>query len=127
MFRFLLPFLLGYVVTGNEQRYLVPLPYFFFGNDVLQFADLRSSVLPFSKSWKRRDGSWRETALAASAVGTLLRGTDLGNDVLNVILGWFIGTEKQGGADCLRFSAAELADHSGLRISLRMAPSACKG
>ncbi len=95
--RFFLPFLLGWAITGNTQQYLKPLPYYVFGNDVLQFAGLAFLCLALFKKLKTPEWLMAGIALAASAAGTFLRGTDLGNDVLNVILGWFIGTENRAG------------------------------
>ncbi len=97
VFRFLLPFLLGYAITGNTRQYLVPLPYFFFGNDVLQFACLSMLCIALFKKLKTPKWAMAAVSLAMSAAGTFLRGTDLGNDVLNVVLGWFIGTENEAG------------------------------
>ncbi|MBR6049731.1 MAG: DUF1624 domain-containing protein, partial [Clostridia bacterium] len=38
--RFLLPYLAGYAITGEAGKYLEPLVYRVFGNDILQFASL---------------------------------------------------------------------------------------
>ena len=90
--RFLIPFLIGYSVTGDAEKYLVPLPFWLFGNDVLMFAGVAFACLALMI--KLRIPKWLMfvIALIFSVGGTCLRGTDLGGDVLNIIGGWFIGT-----------------------------------
>ena len=90
--RFLIPFLIGYSVTGDAEKYLVPLPFWLFGNDVLMFAGVAFTCLALMI--KLRIPKWLMfvIALIFSVGGTCLRGTDLGGDVLNIIGGWFIGT-----------------------------------
>ncbi len=90
--RFLFPFLIGYAITGNSEKYLVPLPFLVFGNDVLFFAG--AAFICLALMIKLRIPKWAMLAitLVFSVTGTFLRGTDLGSDVLNIIGGWFIGT-----------------------------------
>ena len=40
IFRYLIPSLIGYSITGDADKYITELPYLFFGNDILQFASL---------------------------------------------------------------------------------------
>lgn len=90
--RFLIPFLIGYAVTGNAEKYLVPLPFRMFGNDVLMFAGM--AFICMALMIKLRIPKWAMLAIALvfSVTGTFMRGIDLGSDVLNIIGGWFIGT-----------------------------------
>lgn len=90
--RFLIPFLIGYAITGNTERYLVPLPFWICGNDVLIFAGM--AFICLALMIKLRIPKWAMLAitLVFSVTGTFLRGTDFGSDVLNIIGGWFIGT-----------------------------------
>ena len=93
--RFFIPFMIGWLITGNADKYLVPLPYFVFGNDVLQFAGLAFLCLALFTKLKTPKWLMAVIALALSVAGSFLRTTDMGNDVLNVIFGWFIGTVNQ--------------------------------
>ena len=93
--RFLVPYLIGYALTGDTEQFLVPLPYRIFGNDVLQFGGV--AFLTLALLMKLKTPKWAMLALSAvfSLVGTLLRGTDLGSDVLNIAGGWFLGTVNE--------------------------------
>ncbi len=93
--RFFIPFMIGWLITGNADKYLVPLPYFVFGNDVLQFAGLAFLCLALFTKLKTPKWLMAVIALALSVAGSFLRTTDMGNDVINVIFGWFIGTVNQ--------------------------------
>ncbi len=93
--RFLIPFSIGYLITGNVEKYLVPLPYFVFGNDILQFAGLFFLCLALFKRLKTPKWLMAGISLAMAIAGSLLRHTDMGNDVLNIIFGWFIGTVNE--------------------------------
>ncbi len=93
--RFFIPFIIGWLITGNAEKYLVPLPYFVFGNDVLQFAGLAFLCLALFTKLKTPKWLMAVIALALSIAGSFLRTTDMGNDVLNVIFGWFIGTVNE--------------------------------
>lgn len=90
--RFLIPFLIGYAVTGDAEKYLVPLPFWVFGNDVLMFAGVAFLCLALMIRLHVPKWGMAAIALAFSVAGTFLRSTDLGSDVLNIIGGWFIGT-----------------------------------
>ena len=63
------------------------LPYYMFGNDVLQFAGLAMLVIALFMRLKFPRKVMFAIALAFSVAGTFLRGTDMGNDVLNIIFG----------------------------------------
>ena len=97
IFRFLVPFLVGYAVTSDAEHFLTPLPFFFFGNDVLQFAGLAMLCIALMIKLRLPKSAMLGISLSLSVAGSFLRGADLGNDVLNVIFGWFIGTENEAG------------------------------
>ena len=97
IFRFLIPFLIGWALTGNADKYIVPLPFFMFGNDVLQFAGLAMIVLALFLKLKLPKRAILAIALAMSVAGTFLRDVDMGSDVLNIIFGWLIGTVNEAG------------------------------
>ena len=92
IFRFLIPFLIGYAVTGDAERFLVPLPFWIFGNDVLIFAG--TAFICLALMIRLRVPKWGMAAIALvfSVTGNFLCSTDLGSDALNIIGGWFIGT-----------------------------------
>lgn len=93
--RFLIPYLIGYALTRDAEQFLVPLPYRIFGNDVLQFAGVAFLILALLIRWKVPKWAMLSGSLVLSLVGTFLRGTDLGNDILNIAGGWFLGTVNE--------------------------------
>ena len=97
--RFLIPYLVGYAATGDAEQFIDPLPFLVFGNDVLQFAGLAFLVIALMMKLKTPKWAMLGIALAMSITGSFVRSIDMGNDVLNVIFGWFIGTEShvEGG------------------------------
>ena len=95
--RFLLPFLAGYAVTGEAEKYLEPLVYRVFGNDILQFASLCFLCIALFVKLKIPDGLMLLLSFGASLIGWGLNDVDLGNSAANVILGHFIGTEDAAG------------------------------
>ena len=95
--RFLIPYLIGYAITGDVEQYLTPLPYHFFGDDVLQFAGLAMLALSLMIYLKLPKRAMFAIALALSVTGSFIRGVDFHNDVLNIAMGWFIGTENEAG------------------------------
>lgn len=97
--RFFIPYMIGYAVTGDAEQFLVTLPYWVFGNDVLMFAGLAMLCFAFFRKFNFPKWAMFSIALGFSIIGTLVRGTDLGNDVLNIICGWFFGTVNE--ADCI--------------------------
>ncbi len=110
VFRYLIPFLAGYLISGDTETFLEPLPYMFFGNDILQFAGLAMLIMALLHQitemlWVRGVPARRITsgiavlvvALAMSIGGTTIIGTDMGNPVSNVLFGWLIGTEDAAG------------------------------
>ncbi len=95
--RFLIPYLIGYAITGDAEHFLTPLPFDVFGNDVLQFAALAMLSIALMLHLKLPKRGMIGIALALSVTGSLIRGVDFQNDALNIILGWMIGTENEAG------------------------------
>lgn len=95
--RYTLPFLLGYAVTSDYNKYISPLPYRTLCNDILQFAGIAMLLIALFRQLKIRGSSMLilmfTAALIMSAAGTLLNGTDTGVTAVNIFLGYFIGTE----------------------------------
>lgn len=97
VFRYLIPSLVGYALSGDGGKYLEPLPYLFFGNDILQFAALAMMLMALLLYFKLTPGKILAVALGMSAIGTVFRSVDLHNNVLNVIFGHIIGSETVSG------------------------------
>lgn len=95
--RYLIPSIIGYAVSGDTVKYLEPLPYLFFGNDILQFAALAMMLMSLLLYFKLTPAKITAVALVLSIIGTVFRSVDLNNNVLNVIFGHFIGVETVSG------------------------------
>ncbi len=93
--RFGIPYLIGYGLTGDREKFITPLPYRVFGNDVLQFAGLFFLLFGFLQYRKISDKAIAILALTMSVTGSFIRHKDLGNPVLNIMLGHFMGTEDK--------------------------------
>ena len=97
VFRYLIPSLIGYGVSGDAAKYLSPLPYLFFGNDILQFASLAMMLMALLLFLKLSFPKIMGIALAMSIAGSFLSSVDVHNNVLNVILGHIVGVENAAG------------------------------
>ncbi|MCR5208568.1 MAG: acyltransferase [Eubacterium sp.] len=95
--RYLIPSIVGYAVIGDAEKYLNPLPYLFFGNDILQFASLAMLFMSLLLYLKLTPVKIFAVSLVMSVAGTFLRSVDLHNNVLNVISGHIIGIETVSG------------------------------
>lgn len=95
--RFAIPYLTGYLITGEYDRYIPQLPFKVFGNDILQFAGLSLMLLGLLKKLRAGDMTILAIATAMSLIGWNFRHVDLKNDVLNIVLGHIIGTEAPTG------------------------------
>ncbi len=97
VFRFLLPFLAGYLLTGDWERYIGMLPYRVLGDDILQFAGLAMIVMGLLTELHIPDIGLFVIALAASVLSGALNGVDVGTPLGNIFLGYLIGTEDAAG------------------------------
>lgn len=96
--RFLIPFLAGYLLTGDIEKYINPLPYRMLGNDILQFAALAMIMIALFVRLHLPNAVMLLVCLVMSILGTFLSGVDAGSPVGNIFLGYFIGTEDPAGA-----------------------------
>lgn len=96
--RFLVPFLAGYLLTGDAGKYIVPLPYRVLGNDVLQFAALAMLVIALFVRLRLSKAAMLFICLGMSVLGTVLNGVDAGSPAGNIFLGYLVGTEDAAGA-----------------------------
>ena len=95
--RFLIPYLAGYRLTGETEKYLEPLVYRMFGNDILQFASLCFFCFALFVRLGLPDRFIILISLVASLIGWGLNDTDLGSIAANIIFGHLIGTEDAAG------------------------------
>ena len=97
IFRYLIPSLIGYAISGDAEKYIYELPYLIFGNDILQFASLSMMLMALLLHFKLSPHKIFGVSLVLSVIGTIFRSVDLHNNVLNVIAGHFIGIETVSG------------------------------
>ena len=97
--RYLIPFVIGHAITGDKEQFLKPIPYLLFGNDIFQFAGISMFLIALMLKLKLSKPAMFGVALAMSVVGSFIREIDLENDILNVALGWFVGTENETGIE----------------------------
>ena len=95
--RFLIPYLIGYGITGDIEKYIDPLLYKVLCNDVLLFAGMALVLISLFRKLKLKDWQMAAIAFAASAAGTMLNGVDVNNALGNILLGYLIGTEDAAG------------------------------
>lgn len=95
--RYTIPDLIGYAISGDTERYLDPILYQTFNNDIFQFAGLALMTIALFLKLKLKDGVMVGIALLGSMAGTLLNGVDVGSVPGNMILGYFIGVEDAAG------------------------------
>lgn len=95
--RFLIPFLIGYMITGDYDRYINPLPYKVFGNDILQFVCLAMLCVALFVRVRLSDMAMFLICLGMSLLGTCLSGMDVGVPFGNIFLGYLMGTEDAAG------------------------------
>lgn len=95
--RFLIPFLIGYGITGDGEKYMEPLLYRFLGNDILQFAGLAMVLIGLWLRLGMSDAGMFLACLAMSLLGTYLNGKDFGIPFYNIFFGHLIGTEDAAG------------------------------
>ncbi len=92
--RFLIPYSIGYAITGDFETYIEPLLTKMLGNDVLVFAGIAMMLMAGLIALKTPRWALLSIAVVFSGLGTVLNGIDVGNDVGNIFLGYLIGTEN---------------------------------
>ena len=96
--RFLIPFLAGYLLTGDFEKYIAPLPYRVLGDDMLQFAALAMIMIALFVRLHLSNAAMLIICFGMSVLGTFLSGVDAGAPAGNIFLGYLIGTEDPAGA-----------------------------
>ena len=95
--RFFIPYMIGFMITGEHEKFIDPLVYKVFGNDILQFAGLAHILLGFLKKHEIPDKWIAVLALVMSLTGWYFRHIDFGIPALNIICGHIIGTQNDNG------------------------------
>jgi hypothetical protein len=93
IFEFFLPNYLSGILLNEWTLFPTAGGLLLFFVDVLAFAGLALILIGILKKFKIPDNSMLTLAILLSLLGSVFRFTDLGSDVLNLILGNFIGTE----------------------------------
>ena len=95
--RFLIPYSIGYWITGDYATYIAPLLYKVLGNDILTFAGLAMMLLALFVKLKLSNITLVTVATVMCGFGTLLNGVDVGSPLGNIFLGYLVGTEDAAG------------------------------
>lgn len=93
VFEFFLPCYLSGVLLNNWKLFPTAGGLLLFCVDILAFAGLAFILMGILKKFEPSNKSLLGFGIILSLLGTLLRFTDCGSDVLNLFLGNFIGTE----------------------------------
>ena len=101
--RFLIPYLIGYAITGNREKFIEPLVYKVLENDIMAFAALSFLMVALFIKLKVKPWMMLFIALAMSIVGNFLNGVDVHSVLGNIFLGYFIGTEDAAEMVCSYF------------------------
>ena len=95
--RFVIPYSIGYAITGEYATYIEPLIYKALGNDILIFGGIAMMVMALFIKLKLSNVVMLIIATIMCAFGTLLNGVDIGSPMGNIFLGYLIGTEDAAG------------------------------
>ena len=85
--RFVIPYSIGYALTGEYATYIEPLIYKALGNDILVFGGVAMMVMAFFIKLKLSNVVMLIIATIMCAFGTLLNGVDVGSPMGNIFLG----------------------------------------
>ena len=95
--RFLIPYAIGYWITGDYAYYIEPLLYKVLCNDILTFAGLAMMLMALFIKLKLSNVVMLIIATVMCGFGTLLNGVDVVAPLGNIFLGYLIGTEDAAG------------------------------
>ena len=95
--RFLIPYSIGYFITGDYAYYIEPLIYKVLCNDILTFAGLAMMLMALFIKLKLSNVVMLIIATVMCGFGTLLNGVDVRAPLGNIFLGYLIGTEDAAG------------------------------
>jgi|GEM_PF-155469 len=92
VFRYILPLFIGYALT-EEPLFLYTFP-FLFGVDIMEFAGLTFLFFALAKRFNWSEKVLAVTAVAASLLGMLLKGTASGSVYIDQFLGYIWGNDN---------------------------------
>ncbi len=95
--RFLIPYLIGYRISGDTGQFIEPLFYRWLGNDVLLFAGLATITIAIFRHFRLSDGAMLGIAAAMTVAASLLGDVDTHSMFGNIFLGYLIGTDDATG------------------------------
>ena len=95
--RFLIPYLIGYKISGDREHFLDPLFYRWFGNDVLLFAGMAIIAMAIFKYLNLRDRAIFGIAAVMTISATLIGDVDTHSMFGNIFLGYIVGTDDASG------------------------------
>ena len=95
--RFLIPYSIGYAMTGDTEYYMERLLYKVLGNDILTFAGLAMMIMAFFVKIKMSSRMMVFIATVMCLAGNFLNGVDMGSPFGNIFFGYIIGTEDAAG------------------------------
>lgn len=95
--RFLIPYSIGYAVTGDYSTYIEPLIYKVLGNDILTFGGLAMMIIALFIKLRLSKLVMLIIATVTCVLGTALNGVDVVSPLGNIFLGYIIGTEDAAG------------------------------
>ena len=95
--RFLIPYLIGYKISGDREQFIEPLFYRWLGNDVLLFAGLAIITIGVFHYFKLSDRAMIGIAAAMTVATNLIGDVDTHSMFGNIFLGYFIGTDDATG------------------------------
>lgn len=95
--RFLIPYSIGYFISGDYATYIEPLLYKVLCNDILTFAGLAMMLMALFIKLKLSNVVMLIIATVMCGFGTLLNGVDVRAPLGNIFLGYLIGTEDAAG------------------------------
>ena len=95
--RFLIPYSIGYFITGDYTTYIEPLMYKVLCNDILTFAGISMIIIALFIKLKMPNIVMLITATVMCGFGTYFNGVDVKSPLGNIFLGYLIGTEDAAG------------------------------
>ncbi len=95
--RFLIPYLIGYRISGDKEHFIDPLLYRWLGNDILLFAGMSIIVIALFRHFRLSDKSMIVISAALALACTLIGDVDTHSMFGNIFLGYLIGTDDATG------------------------------
>ena len=95
--RFVIPYAIGYWITGEYATYVEPMLYKALCNDILTFAGLSMMIIALFMKLKLSKPAMILVSAIMCVFGTVLNGVDVQSPIGNIFLGYLIGTEDAAG------------------------------